>query len=752
MTCALCGLTGTTPLIEEERYFCCRGCRAVWHLLSARGGLDAYRDHPVFKQAVASGVISNPELKGVAADAEEMKRLAFEIREMWCPSCAEVIEILLLQEKGVLSCKVDYATDMALVEYDPKKIASDGVFSFIRGLGYDPLFLEEAIVQGEQKGLTFRLFIASFSALNVMMFSYPIYASYFDYEPEGLSFILGWMSFLFTLPVITYCLWPITRRFFCSLKTALYGMESLVMVGVTAAFVLSTMNLLQGSQEVYFDTLTAIVAFVLWGKRIEGRAKLTSKEAFYALARSLPQRARKKGVFVSLKEIEPGDLIECVAGERIPLDGVVVEGEAWVNESALTGESLPSFKSAEAILEAGGIVETGRLVIKVAGRESILNRMVDACKINLEQKSQYIRTLDPWVRGFVPAVLLLAGGVYGFTGSFSRALALLVISCPCAIGIAAPLVEYKMLQAMTQAGALIRNRAALFKLPFVTLWAFDKTGTLTEGSLQVEGVNELSEDEKRGLKGLCRLSRHPVSRAIFEALPAPEVAVERVFEVEGEGISATCCGKSLYLGSAFFLKKQGIEVPLNPQENSEAWFYTGSREVRLTLKDKIKPEAKNVISQFNSTLLLSGDSSFQPRIVGQSLGVTEVLFPLKPLEKKKILAERKAQGEVVVFVGDGLNDAPALAEADIGIAASGSLGLAQAASDILLTQPSLEVLLTLRAIALKGRRRIRENLFWAFFYNGIGMFLAVFGLLTPLFSAFSMTISSLIVIFNSRRE
>ncbi|MCB1113205.1 MAG: cation-translocating P-type ATPase [Chlamydiia bacterium] len=748
MNCELCGLQSDKHIVEQDRNFCCAGCRTVWHLLSARGGLETWESHPVFKQALASGLISNPNLKAQIKTADEVKRVVFEVREMWCPSCAEVIEMLLPRQKGILTTKVDYATDLASVEYDPKKISQETLFSFIHSLGYQPVLLEDVLNKKGDKALSTRFYIAAFCSLNVMMFSYPIYASYFDFEPEGVSVWLAWLSFLFSIPVLAYSMTPIFRRFWTGMKTALWGMETLVVLGVSASFLLSTSNLLKGSTEVYFDTLTVIVAFVLWGKLIESKAKMTSKEAFYELARSLPQRVRKNGVFISVKAVEKGDLIECVAGERIPLDGQIALGEAWVNESAITGESVPVNKQTGDLVEAGGILETGRLEIKVDGKESVLNRMIEACKVNLEHKAQYIRVLDPIVRAFVPVVLVLALAVYFFSGSVSRTLAVLLISCPCAIGIAAPLVEFYMIRRIAKAGAILRNRAALFKLPEIDVWAFDKTGTLTEGNLIVRGLDRLSQEELKVLKGIALLSLHPLSRAISEVIQGEGAIFTSVFETQGEGIKASLNQSPVYLGSEAFLEANGVKGLKTFDTSQECWFFNGGKSHRLTFQDKVKPEAKDVLSQFKTTWLLSGDKKEIAEGLAKTLGISKVYAPLKPLEKQAVI---KSSNLKLAFVGDGLNDAPAIAQADVGIAVHSSLGLAQAASDIILTTPSLDVLIQLRDIAKKGRRRIRQNLFWAFFYNVIGMGLAAFGFLGPIFATFAMLTSSLMVMANARR-
>lgn len=747
LTCTLCGEKGSHSLQDGLHRFCCFGCRTVWHLLSSRGALENYREHPVFIQAVQSGLISNPFLKVEPQEAEERKRVPFEVSEMWCPSCAEVIELLVKMEKGVLSCKVDYTTDLAMVEYDPRKISSEEIFKFISQLGYHPTSIENILNKKVDRSLYIKFFVASFAALNVMMFSYPLYATYFNYEIEGFGPLLGWLSFGFSLPVMFYCASGIWSRFYHSLRTGLYGMESLVIIGILSSFMLSVVNLLKGNTEVYFDTLTVIVTFILLGKIIESKAKLSAKESFYQLSRSLPQRARREGIFVSLKEISAGDLIEVVAGERVPLDGEITQGEALFNEASRTGESIPILKQTGDKVESGGIVVTGRLFVKVAGGDSALKKMVEACLINLDHKSKYVRALDPIVRAFVPFVLLLAALVYFFTGSFENTLATLLISCPCAIGIAAPLVEARWIHIYAHLGAIVRNRGALFSLSQATQWVFDKTGTLTYGNLKIEGLEKLNQFQQSALKGLASLSRHPVSLSCALALDEVEARLfSQVYETEGGGIK----GDNYLLGSANYLRSHFVEVPLEDDQQSEVWFWDGSEAHSLKLHDTVRTDAKESLQDFPATFLLSGDKESIVARLCQQLNIKNWRSQVTPLGKKEVIKELKEKSKVV-FVGDGLNDAPALTEADVGIAVVSSSGLAEAASDILLTTSSLSILSQLYEVALLGKKLIYQNLFWAFIYNLVGLVLATLGLLTPLFAAFAMTASSLIVILNSMR-
>lgn len=743
MVCALCQQASNSKIQDEERFFCCFGCRTVWHLLMSKGALVGYRDHPIYQQAIRSGLISNPELKFDAKPLRETKRFLFEIREMWCPSCAEVIEYILRLEKGIGECRIDYATDLASIEYDPCQLSEESIFKVIKSLGYHPVSLDKLLGRPISFSLYLRFFLAAFIALNVMMLAYPLYASTFNHDDEGWALTLAWLSMGLSIPVISYSAWPIYKRFFYSLRTGLYGMESLVVAGTSAAFLLSTVNLFQGNSEVYFDTLTVIVALVLLGKIIEAKGKFTAKEAFYTLARSLPQRARKGGEFVPLREIKAGDTIEVVSGERIPLDGSITRGEAWVSEASMTGEPLPKRVKEGNEVVAGTVVERGHLTIAVSG-ESGMDRLLAACQINLEHKSHYIRALDPLVRRFVPLILILGALAYIFV-SFDAALSVLLISCPCAIGIAAPLVEARLIHAFAKRGAIVRNRAALKKLSQATLFAFDKTGTLTQGVFEVKGLERLPLSAKKALKGLASLSHHPIARTLAEAIVEEKIDFNQVMETEGGGIE----GEGAILGSRRYLLSKNIAVPLS-SSSTEAFFYFEEQVYHLELIDQLRPGMAETMKHLTKTVILSGDREPSVKRVAEEIGIKNWIAELTPLGKRETIAQWQKKGEKVIFAGDGLNDAPALTQADVGVAAPTSLGMSEAASDILLTT-SLTLLPELVGLAQKGNRLIWQNLFWAFIYNLICLPIAAAGGLNPLLSAIAMTVSSLLVVLNSLR-
>lgn len=769
---------------EGEWRFCCIGCCTVYQILSYQNRLENFKSHPVFKQALHSGLISNPDLieqiqhQKVGLPEEEFKKFYLEIQEMWCPSCAQLIYLILIKERGIRSCTVDYTTDLACIEYAPRHLSREKIFKLIEQIGYKPATLQNKHQQAVSASLYLRFIIAAFFSANIMMFAYPIYASYFYEGGSQYALLFSWLSLIGSLPVLTYSAWPIWRRFYAGIKARMWGMEALVLMGITAAFGLSLFELLRGSHYVYFDSMSVIIAFVLLGKIIESKAKFSAKDSLITLTRGLPRRGRKQMmdgsmIFIPLKEIEPGDYLVVLAGEKIVLDGVIAEGEGICDESLMTGECFPIMKRIGSSVLAGSILQQGRFLIKVTAKpeETFLHHIIHMVEQDISHKFPYIRAADRIVKGFVPFVLSLALGtaIYcwmaeiqdvGYTvaqTAIIRAMSILLISCPCAIGIAAPLAESYLLNALAKMGAIVRNRGCLTFLGNETTFIFDKTGTITEGKFSVQsGISELVDKEKAILKELVSYSNHPIAVAISQAVSHRPHKLQQMEEVIGKGIRGRD-GVDLYiLGSAQFLKEQEVVVfPSIVLSEQTTVFFAKNQDclATLVLGDQIRPDIKEMADSLKplKTWVISGDSSQVVQTVSRACGFDQWRAEFSPLKKREFVEALKAKGEVVAMLGDGVNDAPALTAAHIGIAVASATDFSAQVSDIVLTTNRLLVIPHLRQVAIKGRCIIKQNLFWAFFYNVIGIALAMTGTLSPVFAACAMVASSLIVLLNTQR-
>lgn len=786
--CSLCSIKlSKYPIVDKENRFCCSGCHAVYNILLSKQQLDNFQESIVFKQALKAGLISNPALleqirkKKLQTDTQELEKLHLEISEMWCPSCAEVIRLILLQQKGVINCVVDYATDLAAIEFSPLHISKEKIYECITSLGYGAMSLDNPQRKKVNLDLYIRFGIAAFCALNAMMFSYPLYATYFDPNAYEDGKIFAWLTFFSSLPVVTYCMWPIWQRFLSSLKIGLLAMEALVVTGVIAAFAFSFYELMHESNQVYFDSMTVIITFVLLGKIIETKAKFSAKESLFRLTKSLPRRGRKcfldgSIAYVPVKEISPGDTVIAYAGEKIILDGEVIEGEGTCDESLMTGESLPVSKHIGSKLLGGSILQHGILRFKVLNHleETILQRIINAVEHDLEHKSVYVRAADRVVSWFVPLVFILAfctwaiGWALDIDSAALRAISVLLIACPCAIGIAAPLAESQMLYQLTLLGVIIRNRGCLSLLQKISVFIFDKTGTVTLGNFTVQqDMQGMSKNDKSLLKTVSKSSNHLVSRAIYNAIDSECVALDHLEECSGKGMKGFVSNQLVLLGSAQWMIEHGLNIDKIQDKDIEAstrlqdstvvnkvvYFSPDGIHVRkLSLGDCIRAEVPDVLKQLGAhTILLSGDSQSTVAHVAVKCGFHAFFSEVNPLQKRAFIEELRNKGEVVCMVGDGINDAPALTAANIGISVVSASDISIQVSDILLTTEQLKVLPKMLELISKGQRILKQNLFWAFFYNIIGIGLAICGLLSPIFAAVAMTVSSLIVLFNSKR-
>lgn len=785
--CQLCSTSlPVHPIVDGEKVFCCMGCHAVFQILSAKNALEGYQDHPIFKQALRSGLISNPQLleqirsKRHALPETEIEKFHLEIQDMWCPSCAEAITLILLKENGVHSCIIDYATDLAAIEYYPRYISKDKIDALIKSLGYRPSPLDNP----EKKAVTFSLYarfiIAAFFALNIMMFSYPIYASYFDEESIGYAHLFSWLSLAASIPILLYSAWPILRRFILSMRTGILGMETLVVMGVGSAFAFSLYEMAIGTQKVYFDSMSVIIVFVLLGKIMEAKAKFSAKDTLLRLHRSLPRRGRKRfpdgsQQFVSIKDIAQHDILLSFAGEKIVTDGTVVEGTGSCDESLITGESIPVVKETDSKVLGGSLVQQGWIAYRVSTppEESTLHHIINTVEKEMGYKSAYIRSADRIVRWFVPLVITLAfltaagciilgivdDGRTLYETSVMRAVAVLLISCPCAIGIAAPLAESHLIQTLACSGAIIRNRGCLSLLGKETTIIFDKTGTVTEGQFTVQkGLEGLTAEQKQAIKGLASHSIHPISCAIVHAIPEDPISVSQMEECIGKGIRGYANGKCYHIGSASFLQQIGINIPSTTSQDegiiSKVYVSENNRKIAtLLLGDRIRPHVANMLKELpiKKKILLSGDSQYTVEIVAKTCGFDEWLGGCHPLQKKAFIDDLRKQGQIICMVGDGVNDAPALIAANIGVSVLNATDISIQVSDILLTTHRLDILPTLYRIANRGQKIINQNLFWTFFYNILGIPLAMLGILSPIFAAFAMVASSLMVLGNSKR-
>ncbi|MGJ5816297.1 heavy metal translocating P-type ATPase [Paludibaculum fermentans] len=788
MNCDLCGLpAGPQPLSLQvagtHRAFCCQGCLNVYTILAESGVIargEDFRSSEVYRESLRLGLISNSQAARVEIpEGAETRESTYQLSGLWCSSCGWLIEHALASEHGIVSANVLFASDLLKVRYCPQYLPPGRITSRVQALGYNASEYsgETDRDRGEKRDLLLRIGIAAFLWMNVMLLSLVIYASYWENISDAARRIVPLALAGLTLPAVFYSAWPILRVAFLGLRAFTLRMEALLALGILAAFGYSCAQAVAGGRHFYFDTACAIITLVLLGKLLERGAKERTTQAITALYRMMPSKARifneGRESFVSIEALQPGSLFVVKAGERIPADGTVVDGESDVDESILTGESAPRPKTPGVNVIAGSL--NGGSVLRIralrTAGDSTLHHIIRSVEQAMASRAPIERTVDKVARVFVPVTIaialmtltgwLLAGAT--LSDALMRAIAVLVIACPCALGIATPLAITAAVGAASRRGILIRDAAVLEQIGNIDVLVLDKTGTVTEGDFNV--LDCLPANLPFGpLAALETLSEHPLARAVVRrAGPAPLPTATQVQVHKGHGISGQVHGQALSIGNRALIASQCIPDVLN--HFAQHWEATGATvafvsennqvTAAIAFGDRIRADARETLlnlQQHNiATLLLSGDAVETTQWVASAIGAGSFRGAVLPDGKKALIDEMKAQGRKVAMIGDGVNDAPALAAADLGIALGSGADLAMQAAPVVLMSNSLAHLSVVFEIARATLRVVRQNLFWAFFYNAAGITLAITGVLNPILAAAAMVLSSLCVIGNSFR-
>jgi Cu2+-exporting ATPase len=789
-SCALCGLpAGRDPLTQkiggQEYRFCCLGCLNVFAILSESGlaGAD-FRDSELYRESLRLGLISNaaPQISEIP-EAAERRDATFQLSGLWCTSCGWLIEHGLRRERGVVSAEVLFTSDLLKVTFCPQYVPTGTIERRVAALGYRaaPYTGDTAPAQKERRDLLLRLGIAAALWMNVMLFSLVIYASYFGRVADSARRLVPVVLMVLATPAIFYSGWPILRIGWQSVRRATIRMETLISAGVLAAYGYSVAQIFRPGFHYYFDTACAIVTLVLAGKAMERGAKARTIEGLSLLHRELPKKARVvadgREHFVTIDAITPGMSILVKPGERIPADGVVEEGHSSVEESLITGESRPVEKRPSDATIGGSHNGAGVLRIRVsrAPAESTLAQIVRTVEGALAKRTGTERLVDRLSRIFVPAVLGVACLTFVFCAmsgvpemdAVMRAIAVLVIACPCALGIATPLATTAAVGAASRKGILLRDPAALEAIRKLDVLVLDKTGTATQGRFRIHETwwSGQYPEAPQMLAALESNSEHPIGRAILEIAPGAACSVAGTTIHKASGISAEVNGLRIAAGNRALMRNEGARIDGAMEARAQGWEREGMTVVfcaiagnlcgALALGDKLRADSAGFVETLRAkgirVVLCSGDAAETTAQVAAQLGIDDFQSEVSPQDKMKLVQQYRSRGQVVAMVGDGINDAPALATSDLGIAMGSGTDLALHSAPVVMLNDSLGNVAAVIDLAERTHRIIRANLFWALIYNVAGIALAASGTLNPIFSAAAMVLSSLCVIGNSLR-
>ncbi len=723
------------------------------------------------------------------------RSIDLQIDGMTCASCVSRVEKALLKVPGVTSAEVNLATERALV-----KAASRDV---------DAALLAAAV---EKAGYQVRVEVAAAACATSTEVSG--HSTWPDWWPIALAAVLsaplvvpmfgmlfgrdwmvnGWLQLALATPVQFWLGARFYRAAWKAVKAGAGNMDLLVALGTSAGYGLSLYLLLVNGAHaahnghLYFEASAVVITLVLLGKWLETRAKRQTTEAIRALNALRPDvaRIRRDGVDsdVPISQVRVGDVVVVRPGERMPVDGEVVEGASQVDESLITGESLPVAKHVGDPVTGGAVNAEGLLLVRTRaiGTESTLSRIVRLVESAQAKKAPIQRLVDKVSAVFVPVVIgialltLLGWGVA--TGNWEQAIlnavAVMVIACPCALGLATPTAVMAGTGVAARHGILIKDAEALETAHAVKVVAFDKTGTLTEGKPELVACEPAGASRIALLADAAAIqanSEHPLAKALIAAAQREQVEVPMATEVRavaGRGMVATVGGRELHLGSTRYMDELKVQwramaaqaETLQAQGRTVSWLADLSGEPQLlglfAFGDTVKASAAHAVRQLKSqgirTVMLTGDNRGSADVVGRELGLDEIRAEVLPEDKAAIVAQLKqslGDGGRVAMVGDGINDAPALAAADVGIAMSTGTDVAMHAAGITLMRGNPALVADAIDISRRTYRKIRQNLFWAFIYNIVGIPLAAFGLLNPVIAGAAMAFSSVSVVTNA---
>lgn len=745
---------------------------------------------PIIKALSDAGFQVEEPLTGAASAAASMPEratepLRFNIRGMSCASCAAAIEKRLRQVPGIAQAAVNLAGNFGHVEYDPAIVSPQDVFAAVSSAGFTALPAEQQVDPASEgrRDLVYLLLAAVGAVPLTLLMFFPLFGSSTLLVNALLATIVQFSAGL-----------DFYRSAWLSLKNRSANMDVLVSLGITAAYGYSLLALfgwLGPDATVFFETSAMLILFIRFGKWLESRAKGKAGNALKQLLQLQADKAllvdgeRQREVAAS--KVRPGDLLLVRPGEKIPVDGVVVEGTAAVDEAMISGESIPVDKQPGSEVTGATISRTGRLLVRATrvGSETVLAQIVRMVEAAQGDKAPIQRIADRVSNFFVPTVVALSLFTFciwffaaqsSFLFAFQMAIAVMVIACPCALGLATPTAIMVGSSVGLERGILFKKASALELISKLQLLLLDKTGTLTSGEFQVDEVCGYAEKNENELLQLAAAvesgSSHPLAKSIVAEAKQRGLywtAWSQIKEIGGQGLQAEVDGRTLLCGRQSMLTERGIDISL-AQVDNERLSYAGKSLVYLAednrllgiiaLTDRLKPNAQAVVARLQAlgidTVLLTGDRRSAAASVAKQLKIEHFEAEVLPEQKLDVVRKYQQQGLLVGMVGDGINDAPALAQADIGIAVGSGSDVAKETGDLILVGSDLLDIERSIRLGRQTLRKIKQNLFWAFFYNVLGIPLAAgllypfFGLyLKPEFAGLAMAFSSVSVVANS---
>ncbi len=772
---------------------CCAGCQAVAELISA-GGLSSYYESRTSRPAITPAayteqkysVYDRPEVQKefVCSLSEREREATLLLEGITCSACVWLNERHLSALSGVTGVEVNYTTRRARVRWDVHRTKLSEILAAVQAIGYQAFpsteTATEILRERERRASLWRLAVAGMGMMQVMMYAVPTYLTEDGSMSAGIEGLLRWASLFLTLPVLLYSCAPFLHGARRDLRNRTLGMDVPVALGILVAFGASVSATMSGTHAVYYDSISMFAFLLLLTRYLEQQTRQKAARGLEYVARAMPISAHRLSRYPDSEDQEEvpavtlkvGEVVLVKAGETVPADGIVLQGETEVDESLLTGESRPVYRKQDMSVVAGAVNRLSPILVRVEGigsqtRASHIARLMERAA---GERPRVVQITDRVASYFVLTTLLIAAatGVGWYFVDPSKALwtaiAVLVVTCPCALSLATPTVLAVATASLARRGLIVTSAHAIEALARVTHITFDKTGTLTDGQLRLQRVvsyRGLQETEVlRVAAAIERQSEHPIGRTLLGAVGVNKGVVlqtQFVRNVPGSGVEALIDGKRYRLGrrrwACAATLEEGDEVP---DELTRVWFSDDEGAIaRFDLADNTRLGARQAVqlllAEGKHVSLWSGDAQRVVRYTAAELGIEEYAGDLDPEDKVRRLRAAQERGARVAMVGDGVNDAPVLAGAHLSIAMGSGAVLAQAHSDVVMTSPDLRALPEGFHIAQRAMRIIQQNLAWALVYNLVALPLAIGGWLTPWMAGVGMAASSLVVVLNALR-
>jgi Cu+-exporting ATPase len=705
-----------------------------------------------------------------------IERIDLKVSGMSCVRCQAAVENAISRLDGIKSCSVSFSSGRARIEFESEKVTVKQIEKTIKKAGYAVVLDPSADARKEFRNLLIRFIISAILALPflfmmVLMFLFPNAHITHILHKEGLWQLIISSVVQFTIGI------PFYKTAILSLINRSPGMDLLVSVGTLSAYFYSLYEFISGGKNFYFESSVIIITLILFGKMLEKKAKAKTGDAIQSLMKLTPKTATLlkdgKEITINTEDIKVGDIILIHPGESIPCDALVVSGESFADESMLTGESLPVEKKEGSTLFGGTVNRGGSLTIKAekVGSETVLSGIIRMVEEAENSKANIQSIADKVASVFVPSVITISLITFilsliflgDITGSLTRAVAVLVIACPCSLGLATPTALIVGIGKGALNGILIKNADILEKSAKMTTLVTDKTGTITLGKPMVTSVFTLGDlTENKALKlaaSVERFSEHPLGKAINSSYSGEYFEAENFKNDVGFGVFAEIDNKQVYIGKISpetNIPEKAKEFALSRETSGETVIYMtiGSDVAALfSVADPIKPESVEAIKELKDlniqVVMVTGDNKRTAQNIAEKAGITNVIAEVLPDGKAEEITKLQVKGETVGMAGDGINDAPALALSDIGFAMGSGTDIALETGDVVLLGGNLSLIPKTVRLSKATMRKIKQNLFWAFFYNVIGIPLAALGLLSPIIAGAAMSLSSVSVVTNS---